>query len=665
MFLSARFPRVGNAVLVFVLTLLATLFVPIVTQAQESQKIVRVGWFESPFNAQDEHGRRSGYSYDYQQKIAAYTGWTYEYVEDSWPELLQMLQDGRIDLLSDVSYTDERAEQILYSSLPMGSEEYYLYASPGNEEVSSEDYATLNGKKVGANKGSVQIGMFREWMKTNGVDAEVVELTGREEDNLAALARGDIDLYLSLDGFFDAKVAIPVCRVGVSEFFFAVSKSNPELLGELNNAMNRVQDENQYYDEQLYERYLHASSVNHFLNAKEKTWVAEHGTIRVGYQDDYMAFCAEDSTTGELTGALKDCLDVAAENVENARLEFEPVSYPTAAAVLQGLKDGEVDCAFPVNFTDYDGEVNGVFITPPLTHTDMSAIIRETDQHSFGGKERVTVAVNADNPNYDMFLLDNFPDWRPIYFKDTDDCLEAVGSGRADCLLISNYRYNSISKLCKKYGLTTWSIGVEMDFCLAVNRGDTVLYSVLSKAVSTMPASTVNAALTHYYSEEADVSAIDAMGQAVPIAAAVVVVVMALVILAMLLRGAWSDKKDEGRMRVPDKEDFALFDDIPLSYSVYHVTHTEHSELYDAEIVYVNHAFARTGGLSAEAIVGHHVRELFPHIDEEWYWDAKRAAIDGETVERQYADTLRGKDFRLTIRQVFGPGYCAITYEDA
>ena len=66
-------------------------------------KIVRVGWYESPFNMTDPNGGRSGYAYEYQQKIAAYTGWKYEYVTTSWPKLLQMLQDGEIDLLSDVS----------------------------------------------------------------------------------------------------------------------------------------------------------------------------------------------------------------------------------------------------------------------------------------------------------------------------------------------------------------------------------------------------------------------------------------------------------------------------------------------------------------------------------------------------------------------------------
>ena len=81
-------------------------------------KKVRVDWYESKFHQTDRFGRKSGYGYEYQRKVAAYTGWEYEYVEGSWPELFDMLKKGEIDLLTDVSYTEERAESILYSSLP-------------------------------------------------------------------------------------------------------------------------------------------------------------------------------------------------------------------------------------------------------------------------------------------------------------------------------------------------------------------------------------------------------------------------------------------------------------------------------------------------------------------------------------------------------------------
>ena len=77
------------------LVMLAAFALPFTAYAKSSGKVVRVGWYESPFNTTDASGRRTGYAYSYQQIIAAYTGWTYEYVEGSWPELMQMLVKAR------------------------------------------------------------------------------------------------------------------------------------------------------------------------------------------------------------------------------------------------------------------------------------------------------------------------------------------------------------------------------------------------------------------------------------------------------------------------------------------------------------------------------------------------------------------------------------------
>ena len=109
-------------------------------------------------------------------------------------------------------------------------------------------------------------------------------------------------------------------------------------------------------------------------------------------------------------------------------------------------------------------------------------------------------------------------------------------------------------------------------------------------------------------------------------------------------------------------EIFHLFDDLPLSYSVYHVTYAEHSGQYDAVIFYVNHKFEELTGRPAKEILGHSVRELFPFADETWFQTAKRAALDGETVESDFSEAQSGKQFHCTARQIIYPGYCAITY---
>ena len=523
-------------ILAFLLILLsvAALLSPAAAHRHSAGNVVRVGWFESPFNRMDDTGRRSGYAYEYQQRIAAYSGWTYEYVVGSWPDLLQMLMDGRIDLLADVSYTEARTETMLFPSLPMGTEDYYLYIAPGNESIRLDDYATFNGKRVGVNKGSVQVGFFQDWAAASGVQAEVVELTCSQEEAIAMLRRGDIDMYVSLDGFFNAETAVPVCKVGSSNFFFAVSKARPELLGDLNSALSLIQTEDPYYNEKLHVKYMQSARTDIFLSPEEKEWLADHGTIRVGYQDNYLAFCASDPVTGELTGALKEYLRVAADCLAGTHLDFSATAFPTSAAAMEAMKNGEIDCVFPANFTVYDGEVQGFFMTSPLMRTDMLAVVRASDQKSFFQKDRVAVAVNAGNPNYDIFLQEHFPTWNAVYFKDTPECLRAIADGKADCLLLSNYRYNNIAELCRKYDLGSLSTGVEMDYCFAVRRSDTALNSILSKTAGAIPDATVNSALSYYYTEDARMSLGDVLRQNLGIvAAAAVAVAVAFLFLAV------------------------------------------------------------------------------------------------------------------------------------
>ena len=54
-----------------------------------------------------------------------------------------------------------------------------------------------------------------------------------------------------------------------------------------------------------------------------------------------------------------------------------------------------------------------------------------------------------------------------------------------------------------------------------------------------------------------------------------------------------------------------------------------------------------------------------PFIEEAWFRNIKRAALDNEVVEYDYEDILSGKRFHVSTRQILRPGYCAVTYTEA
>jgi ABC-type amino acid transport substrate-binding protein len=522
------------AALLLCIALVTLCLLPAASAAEESPKVVRVGWYDTPFNYKDAFGRRTGYAYEYQRKIAAYTGWKYEYIEGNWPELLQLLKEGKIDLMSDVSYAEDRTEYMLYSSIPMGEELYYLYISPNNKEISADDFSTLNGKKVGITRGSVQRGQFLDWAEAHNVSAEIMDLDGSEAESLLMLSKEQIDAFVTLDTYGDPNIAVPLWKIGGSDFFFAVSKKRADLMPELDMALNRIQDENKHYAEQLTAKYLKNAGTNLYLTVDEREWLDAHGPIRVGFQDNYLAFCAADQN-GNLTGALKDYLDFASGVLQNASPTFEAVVYPTASAALEAVKNGEVDCMFPANLTDYDAEQAGLVMTQPLMCTEMDAVVRAADRQDFLRRNQVRVGVNQGNPNYEMFLLDHFPAWTPVYYPDTPACLDAIAAGNADTVIISNYRFRDISRQCDRLNLTTVYTGVNMDYCLAVREGNTLLYSILSKIIGNVPESTVNAALT-YYSADTAKPGIGDFILAYPIPA-VISAVIAVILIILAVRG--------------------------------------------------------------------------------------------------------------------------------
>ena len=256
------------AVLALCVILLAALLLPMTAFAKEDGKTVRVGWYESAFHRTDQFGRKSGYGYEYQQRVAIYTGWTYEYVEGSWSELFEMLVAGDIDLLSDVSYTEARAEQILYSAEAMGGEDYHVFIAPDNTEIRPDDFSTMNGKRVGVNKNSIQEQLFIEWAKNHDVTPEIIELTEKTPVLLEMLKNGEIDMLVTLDTYGNSANIIPVCKVGAAQSFFGINKNRPELKQELDVAMNRLLEDNRDFNQQMTEKFNKARSVNIFLTAE-------------------------------------------------------------------------------------------------------------------------------------------------------------------------------------------------------------------------------------------------------------------------------------------------------------------------------------------------------------------------------------------------------------
>lgn len=132
------------AVALAVLAVLSTIMPTPVYAANTDQQVktVRVGWLVS--NEGFQNGtpgeRLSGWGYEYLQTLSYYTpGWQYEYVSGTFTELMDMLEAGEIDLMPNISYSEERAQKLLFSSNPEGTERYFIYAKPDRDDLAKGD----------------------------------------------------------------------------------------------------------------------------------------------------------------------------------------------------------------------------------------------------------------------------------------------------------------------------------------------------------------------------------------------------------------------------------------------------------------------------------------------------------------------------------------------
>lgn len=210
------------------------------------QKIIRVGSFEDTFNYADNNGVRRGYGYELMQALAGYTGWEFEYVKCDWSNCFDKLENGEIDVMGDISYTDERAHRMLFSDEAMAEEQYILYADLSNIDIGTSDFNFMDGKRVGVLMGTEPESMLTEWEDKNGIQTEHVNVDNND-DVEKKLANHEIDCFVSLEESIWSEQGISsVTTIGKSGIYFAINKERSDIKTELDYAMRQLEQDSPF-----------------------------------------------------------------------------------------------------------------------------------------------------------------------------------------------------------------------------------------------------------------------------------------------------------------------------------------------------------------------------------------------------------------------------------
>lgn len=469
-----------------VLLLLACL--PLQALAAEG-KVVRVGWYEGGYNITGPNGERSGYGYEFQQTVATYTGWRYEYVKGNSMELLEKLQRGELDILNCMSYTPERAQHVLFSSMPMGREQYYLYADIDKTGISPSNLRSLEGKGVSMMASSMMETAFSNWEKQQGLHTKHVFASSIEERK-RLVAQGAAEAVVATELLPMKQEGLSaVTLVGSSDIYFAINKNRPDLKAELDEAMSRIQQDRPFYPEELYKQYMTVAAVP-VLSKDEQAWLAQHGKIRIGFVNGERGFFSYEE--GDSTGVIADYIRYASGCFEKQRLDFSVQGFATQEAMMQALKDGKIDMIFHFYNNPYFAEEHGFMLSNKVMSISMPVI---TSRKNFNEANANVVALCRDNNFAKAYVSYHYPQWKIKEYASRAEAEQALRKGEADCFFA---KYSMLTDYADDKLLHAVFLSKPGNVAFAVNRNDTVLLSVLNKTLRAMPASVMSGNLSLY-----------------------------------------------------------------------------------------------------------------------------------------------------------------------
>ena len=458
---------------------------------EKQPQTIRVGSFEDTFNYVDKNGVRRGYGYELMQALSGYTGWKFEYVKCDWSNCFDKLENGEIDIMGDISYTDERAQKMLFSDEPMSEEKYILYADLSHTDIGTSDFKAMDGKRVGVLMGTEPEIMLTEWEKKNGIHTKHVNVKN-DDDVEKKLANHEIDCFVSLEESTWSEQGISsVTTIGKSGIYFAINKERSDIKTELDYAMRQLEQDSPFFKTNLYKKYF-TLDYKQSLTSKEKSWVEEHGGIKIGFLNNDQAIFSMDEETGKLTGMLAEYISYAKDCLGNQTLEFNICEYDDYNEMLQALQNHEIDMIFYASRNPDLAEKKGYTLTNTAWTYSLMAV---TDEKYFNEDKSYTVAVPKEQEALKQHIAFSYPRWKLVDYDSFADAADMIMNEKADCFLMGT---SQALKYDNERDFKSVPLTKTMEACFAVREGEGILLSILNKTLKDMPSDMLTSALAIY-----------------------------------------------------------------------------------------------------------------------------------------------------------------------
>ena len=507
------------------------------SSAQESRP-VRVGYYENEvFQEGAQEGMvKTGYAYEYYQKLSEYTGWKYEYVYGEFSDLYQMLLDGEIDLLAGLARKAEREPLIGYPDEAMGNETYSLVKHTSNEDITL-DPSSLSGKKIGV-LDSAMADALREFLKERDVSANVIVFRDYEP-LFEAFDTSEIDVLAAEgDGAYGRNNAELLYAFGASDYYLCVSKSRPDLLEELNRGQEELDLDEPNYRNALHGKYYPVSIASRAFSPDEKHWLESHDQILIGYLNHYLPY-SDTKESGEATGLITDLVPRMLESLGIDRLSVSYIGFDNYDEMIEAIVSGRIDTAFPVGGGLYYSEESGIFLSSPV----VSSVTELVYSGEYSGETTGHFAVNENNRMQFFFIRTYYPDARISMYPSIEDCLRAVDTGQVGCTTLNGLRANDILRNSRYEDLSLQHTTHGDDRCFGVQIGNAGLLRILNRGISVLGSDNAQNLAFRYTDDLYTYSPLDMIRNNMALFGSIILGIAALIIV-LLVRDTKRSKRE-------------------------------------------------------------------------------------------------------------------------
>ena len=369
-------------------------------------------------------------------------------------------------------------------------------------DIGMSDFKFMDGKRVGVLMDTEPEIMLTEWENKNGIHTEHVNVNN-DNDVEKKLANHEIDAFVSLEESIWSEQGISsVTTIGKSGIYFAINKERSDIKTELDYAMCQLDQDSPFFKADMYKKYF-TLDYNQSLTGGEKSWLEEHGDIRMGFLNNDPAIFSMDETTGKLTGMLSEYVSYAKECLGNQTLKFNIQDYDDYDEMLQALQNHEIDMIFYAGRNPDIAEKKGYALTNTAWSYNLMAV---TDEKNFDEGNVYTVAVPKEKEALKQQLTFSYPQWNLVDYDSFEEAAEMITNEKADCFLMgaSQAMVYDNNRDFKSVPLTK-----TMEACFAVKGGEGTLLSILNKTLKGMPSGMLTSALAIYDSTADKVTFLD------------------------------------------------------------------------------------------------------------------------------------------------------------